>query len=79
MYRFYAFPDRERFRLSQIVVLHPFRRRGLAAAMLSATRQLCLRCGAVRTHARFHRWGFTLWGAHSHATAHCGVHTRRWS
>ena len=47
MYRFYAFPDRERMRLSQVVVLHPYRRRGLARALLEGARALAQLAGAA--------------------------------
>ena len=34
LYTFYAYPDKRRFRLSQILVLPPFQRRGIGAALL---------------------------------------------
>lgn len=34
LYTFYAYPDRRRFRLSQILVFPPFQRRGIGAALL---------------------------------------------
>lgn len=34
LYTFYAYPDKRRFRLSQILVLPPFQRHGIGAALL---------------------------------------------
>ena len=42
VYRFYSYPDSERARLSQILVLPPYQRQGLGGKMLEAVRKLAL-------------------------------------
>jgi len=42
VYRYYAYPDSERARLSQIVVLPPYQRQGLGAQLLEAVRKLAI-------------------------------------
>ena len=42
VYRFYAYPDSERARLSQILVLPPYQRQGLGGKMLEAVRKLAI-------------------------------------
>jgi len=42
VYRYYAYPDMERARLSQIVVFPPYQRRGLGAHLLEAVRELAI-------------------------------------
>lgn len=48
VYRFQTLPETTRLRLSQLVVLFPYRRRGHASAMLDAMRTFALQEKAVR-------------------------------
>ena len=47
LYRFYAFPEGTRLRLSQVLVLHPLQRRGVASTLLQAVRAVAVTHGAV--------------------------------
>ena len=42
VYRFYAYPESERARLSQILVLPPYQRQGLGGKMLEAVRKIAI-------------------------------------
>lgn len=42
VYRFYSYPDSERARLSQILVLPPYQRQGLGGKLLEAVRKLAI-------------------------------------
>ena len=47
LYTFYAYPDRKRYRLSQILVLPPFQRKSVAANLLKAVYTLAEQNNAV--------------------------------
>ena len=47
LYRFYAFPEGTRLRLSQVLVLHPMQRRGVASTLLQAVRRVAVTSSAV--------------------------------
>jgi histone acetyltransferase 1 len=47
LYRFYAFPEGTRLRLSQVLVLHPLQRRGVASTLMQAVRAVAVTHGAV--------------------------------
>ena len=47
LYTFYAYPDRKRYRLSQILTLAPFQRKGVAASLLKAVYTLAKQNNAV--------------------------------
>ena len=52
LYTFYAYPDRKRYRLSQILVLPPFQRQGVAAALLKAVYDVAQRDAAIDVTVR---------------------------
>lgn len=47
VYNFYAFPDKTRLRLSQILVLPPYQRQGVGRQMLEAVYKLAISRGAL--------------------------------
>lgn len=47
LYRFFAWPDGVRLRLSQLLVMPPLQRRGVAAALLVATRAAAVAAASV--------------------------------
>ncbi len=52
LYTFYAYPDRKRFRLSQILVLPPFQHHGVGAALLRAAYAMADKCDAINVTVR---------------------------
>lgn len=52
MYRFYAYPDRLRLRVSQILVLPAHQRRGVGRALLLAAYKAAHACNAVDVTVR---------------------------
>ena len=52
LYTFFNYPDRKRFRLSQIFVLPPYQRHGIGAALLKAAYALAAECNAVDVTVR---------------------------
>lgn len=47
LYTFYAYPDKKRYRLSQILILPPYQRKGTAASLLKAVYRLAEQNNAV--------------------------------
>lgn len=53
IYAFYVFPDRERFRLSQALVLPPYQGKGIGTAVVDATYELAKKRQIVDLTVRF--------------------------
>lgn len=58
LYTFYAYPDRKRYRLSQILVLPPFQRKSVAANLLKAVYTLAEQINAVDVTVGNLHWAY---------------------
>lgn len=58
LYKFYAFPDKSRLRLSQLLVVPPYQGQGIGSALLRAAYALAARDGATDVPVRAHPFCF---------------------
>lgn len=56
MFRHFAFPDSHRLKLSQIIVLKPHQRQGVASRLLSAVTHMAIASGAKDVTVRNPDW-----------------------